>query len=276
MTLAGDTTEFRGGLLETIERQALCGWYEATSQLSLTGFNWNLEQIGDALCSVTTTEPSILVNRVLGLGSENAPTRDQLVDIRQLYKEAGVERFFLHITPEIMGPDMEQMLIAAGYQRYRGWMKFTRSPGAVGPASTDLMVRKIGPDEAADFAAIVAPAFNMTPASQPALAALANDPHWHLYMSFEGNRTAGTGGIYVRGAAAYTDWGATHPDFRRRGSQTAILNARVQLALSMGCTTIVTMTGEAVPGDPQHSYSNILKMGFCEAYLRENWIPAES
>lgn len=276
MTLTGDTTELRGGLIETIERQALVGWYEATSQQDLIGFNWNLEQIGDALCSVSTTEPSILVNRVLGLGSEIAPTRDQLVDIRQLYEEAGVSRFFLHITPEIMSPDTEQMLIAAGYQRHRGWMKFTRSPGEVGQARTDLTVRKIGPDEAADFAAIVAPAFDMTPASEPALAALVNDPHWHLYMSFEGNSPAGTGGIYVRGDAAYTDWGATHPDFRRRGSQTAILNARVRFALSMGCTTIVTMTGEAVPGDPQHSYSNILRMGFSEAYLRENWIPAES
>ncbi len=29
------------------------------------------------------------------------------------------------------------------------------------------------------------------------------------------------------------------------------------------------MTGEAVPEDPQHSYSNILRAGFSEAYLRE-------
>jgi GNAT superfamily N-acetyltransferase len=95
-------------------------------------------------------------------------------------------------------------------------------------------------------------------------------------MSFEGNRPAGTGGVYVRGDSAYLDWGATHPDFRRRGSQTAILNARVQFAFSMGCKMVVTMTGEAVPGDPQHSYSNILKTGFTEAYLRENWVPAAS
>jgi len=59
-------------------------------------------------------------------------------------------------------------------------------------------------------------------------------------------------------------------------SQTAILNVRIQAALDTACTNIVTMTGEAVPGDPQHSYSNILKRGFEEAYLRENWIPADS
>jgi hypothetical protein len=36
------------------------------------------------------------------------------------------------------------------------------------------------------------------------------------------------------------------------------------------------MTGEAVPGDDQHSYHNIERAGFEEAYLRENWIPAGS
>jgi GNAT superfamily N-acetyltransferase len=153
-------------------------------------------------------------------------------------------------------------------------MKFARGPGDVDPVNTDLAIRRIGPDETADFAAIVVPAFDMSPAFRPAVAALANDPDWYLYMSFDGTRPAGTGAVYIRGKAAYTDWGATHPDFRQRGSQTAILNARINDALAAGCTTIVTMTGEAVPGDPQHSYNNILKRGFAEAYLRENWIPA--
>ena len=271
-----DTAARNGELTETIERQALLGWYEAASQLELPGYEWSLAQIGDAMCSVSATEPSILVNRVLGIGSQATPTFEQLVEIQRLYREAGVSRFFLHVVPQIMGPDTEKLLTITGYRRHRGWMKFTRGPGDVGPVTSDLTIRQIGPDEAANFAAIAAPAFDMTLACQPALAALANDPHWHLYMSFDGTRPAGTGAIYIRGNAAYTDWAATHPDFRRRGSQTAILNARIQDALNAGCTTIVTMTGEAIPGDPQHSYSNILKRGFSEAYLRENWIPAES
>ncbi len=270
------TAAHNGELTETIERQALLGWYEAASQLELPEYDWNLEQIGDAMCSVSGTEPSILVNRVLGVGSQATPTLEQLVEIQRLYREAGVSRFFLHVGPQIKGPDTKKLLTVAGYRRHRGWMKFTRGPGDVGPVTTDLTVRQIGPDEAAEFAAIAAPAFDMTPACQPALAALANDPHWHLYMSFDGTRPAGTGAIYIRGNAAYTDWAATHPDFRRRGSQTAILNARIHDALKAGCTTIVTMTGEAIPGDPQHSYSNILNRGFSEAYLRENWIPADS
>lgn len=258
---------------ENIERQALLAWFEAAT--SLTEYDWRIEKIGDALCSVSATDPSILINRVLGVGSGAVPTVDQLVEIRSLYSEAGVSRFFLHVIPDQLGPGAEELLTAAGYKKYRGWMKFVRGPGDLPVAKSDLSVRRIGPEDSADFAAIAVPAFDVTAKSEPAIAALANDPHWRLFMSFDGIRPAGTGAVYVRGQAAYTDSAATHPDFRRRGSQSVILKARIREALKAGCTTIVTMTGEAVDGDPQHSYSNILRSGFSEAYLRENWIPAE-
>lgn len=260
-------------LTETIERQALLGWFEAASKLDLAGIDWNLKQVGDALCSVSATEPSILINRVLGFGSQATPTREQLDEIQGLYRDAGVSRFFLHILPQVLSPETEALLNDAGFRRHRGWMKFTRDDAEVDAIDTELTIRQVGPDEAADFAGIVGPAFDIGPAFEPALAALANDPNWHLYMSFDGTRPAGTGGLYIHGKNAYTDWGATHREFRRRGSQTAILNARIRHALDAGCTMIATMTGEAVPGDPQHSYSNILKRGFSEACLRQNWIP---
>ena len=263
-------------LTETVERAGLVAWFRATVQLDLQDFDWRLEEAGDALCSVSATEPSILINRVLGLGINSTPSRQQLDEIKRIYQDAGISRFFLHIVPQLMQPDTEQLLKDSGFKRYRGWMKFKRGATDVEPVMTDLEVRRIGRDEAAEFAAIVAPAFDMSPASEPVIAALANEPDWHLYMSFDDSRPAGTGAVYIKGRFAYTDWGATHPDFRRRGSQTAILNARISDALAAGCTTIITMTGEAVPGDPQHSYSNILKRGFAESYLRENWIPTDS
>lgn len=80
----------------------------------------------------------------------------------------------------------------------------------------------------------------------------------------------------MKNGIGYLDFGATHPEFRRRGGQTGLLNMRIGAALDAGCTSIVTMTGEAVPGDEQHSYHNIERAGFKAAYLRENWIPAAS
>jgi len=262
--------------LEAIEHQAIEAWFRAAMAVDTGTFRWSRVHQGDALCYMSSTEPSILVNRVLNVGSRYRPTLDQLNDIRALYKSASRSRFFLHVIPDLLGPDYATLLGEAGYKKYRGWMKFVRGQGEVGAVTTDLSIRRIGPDNAAAFASIVGNAFDFDSVFQPAIAALVNDPNWHAYMSFDGDIPAGTGGLYMRDGVGYLDFGATHPDFRCRGGQTGVLNTRIRDALDAGCTSIVTMTGEAVPGDEQHSYRNIQKAGFEEAYLRENWIPADS
>jgi len=259
-------------LAEIVEAQALQSWFDSVS--ASPRCKWSLVTIGDAQCYVSATESSILVNRVLGLGSVGQPTTDQLTRIRQFYEDAGVSRFFLHVLPDRFGPDYATLLQAAGYERYRGWMKFSRGAGEVAPVTTDLSLRQIGPEHASAFAAIVSDAFDFDVDFQAAIAALISAPNWRVYMSFDGATPAGTGALFMHGGMAYLDFGATHPKFRRRGAQSGILSMRICAALEAGCTSIVTMTGEAVPGDEQHSYRNIQKAGFEETYLRENWIPA--
>ena len=261
--------------LEKIEQQALDAWFDTAQFITSDELQWTRATIGEAICYVSSTEPSILVNRVLNLGDTRPPTHEELIDIRSLYREAGVTRFFLHVFPASLRSDYEELLADAGFKRYRGWMKFCRGDGVVNPITSELDVRRIGPEDAAAFASIVGDAFDFGKDFQPAIAALLSDQNWHVYMSFDGDTPAGTGAMYCSDATAYLDFGATQPDHRRRGSQSAILSTRIRAALDAGCTSIVTMTGEAVPGDEQHSYRNIQRAGFVEEYLRENWIPQD-
>jgi GNAT superfamily N-acetyltransferase len=259
---------------ESVEYQALVAWFDAAK--AHTSTDWAMHEVGDATCFVSPDEPSILVNRVLGLGSESTPTTEQLIAIRRIYTSAGVNRFFLHVLPDALGPGGEERLAEAGYEKYRGWMKFARGEGPVREATTDLVIREIGRDAAADFASIAGNAFDFGASFQPAIAAIVDAPGWRVFMSFDDGTPAGTGALFVSDGLGYLDFGATDPAFRRRGSQTALLGARIRDALDTGCHTIVTMTGEAVPGDAQHSYRNIEKAGFVTSYLRENWIPSDS
>ncbi|MDX1480141.1 MAG: hypothetical protein R3315_00610 [Woeseiaceae bacterium] len=260
--------------MEGIERAGFEAWYEAVGQAGLPDFDWSLVRVGDALCSVCPSEPSILVNRVFGPGPGSSPTLDDLVEIREIYLEAGITRFFLHVLPDNDDPGLEDRLMEAGFRRYRGWMKFARGPGPVPDAQTDLTVRRIFGANADAFAAIVTGAFDLRPSTRPAVAALAGAEGWWLYMAFDGDTPAGTGALFMRDGMGSLDWGATAPRFRRRGSQSAILRMRLKDAFGAGCEQVVTMTGEAVPGEEQVSYANILKAGFDERYLRENWVPA--
>ena len=259
---------------ERVETRALQAWHACFVDAGIAGFDWRLVEVGDAICSVCSSDPNILLNRVLELGSGGPPDRTQLLDIRSVYAEAGIARFFLHLVPGRKDADTEAVLASAGYEKYRGWMKFVRGAGDIREPATDLEVRPVGLEHGDAFAAIVGPAFDMLPASEPVLALLPGVAGHHAFMSFAGDTPAGTGVVFVDGNVGALDWGATHPDFRQRGGQTAVLSTRIRFALDAGCSMVCTMTGEAVPGDPQHSYGNILRSGFEEAYLRENWVPA--
>ena len=99
---------------ESVEQWALQNWFDAASAQATSSYDWSCERIGDALCYVSSSEPSILVNRVLEIGSQAPPTVGQLVEIRKLYRDAGVSRFFLHLIPDLLGPGRHDLPAEAG------------------------------------------------------------------------------------------------------------------------------------------------------------------
>lgn len=56
------------------------------------------------------------------------------------------------------------------------------------------------------------------------------------------------------------------------GVQAALLARRLSEAAARGAKVAVTETGERLPDQPSHSYRNILRAGFQEMYLRQNYL----
>ncbi len=260
---------------ERIERIALEELHEAADDAMRARLGLRKEILGTALVSLASGDPeNILLNRAIGLGVEAEAEPGEVARIAALYRQAGVTKSFIHLTPESMPASLEGELEAEGLVRRRAWVKFLRNMDAPPPeARSSLDVREIGPEHAMDFARIAAFGFDMAEESEPMIAGLVGRPGWHLFMSFDGDRPAGTGALFVRDGMGWCDWGATHPDFRRRGGQGAVLAARIAKAAELGCRLMATTTGEAVEGDPQHSYSNIERAGFRAAYTRANFGP---
>jgi GNAT superfamily N-acetyltransferase len=223
--------------VEEVERHELATLHGAADDALKARLQLQSVTVGGALVSIAGALPpsSIVVNRTIGLGLSGPEDPETIRRIVALYREAGVARYFVHVHPDAQPPGIRDWLLEAGLEKARGWMKFTRGRDAPPPAATDLTIR-------------------------PAVTA-------------DGDEPAGTGGLYVRDGIGFCDFGATAPAFRRRGSQSALLRRRIMDAIDMGCRMIVTETGEEVEGDPQHSYKNILRMGFEEAYVRENYAP---
>jgi GNAT superfamily N-acetyltransferase len=260
---------------EWIERAALEDVYraappEVARQLGLQPFSH-----GGAFVGLAARLPAsaIVVNRTIGLGVTTPATREQVDEIVGAYAAAGVERYFVHLNPKSTPAELAGWLQGAGLEAARGWQKFERPLDPVAPVRSGLQIRRVGREHGEDFARIACNAFDAGEQAIPWLAELPGRPGWHVFMSFDDGRPAGTGAIHVADGQAWFDFAATAPDFRRRGSQTALLARRIEHALELGCRRLLTCTGKAVPGDPQHSYRNLLKAGFRETTTRPNFAP---
>lgn len=258
---------------EEIERLALeelhnCATPQLRTELGIKG-----DFVGSGFVSVASALPAsaIVINRAIGLGLSKPETEQTLERTVRAYD--GVARYFVQVHPDAKPETIGQSLMALGLEKARGWQKFERGREIVSDQQTDLNVKLIGAEHASASAKIVCDGFDLGGAAQPWLALLPTCDRWHVFVAFDGDQPAGTGAVFIDGDVAWTDFGATAPDFRKRGAQSALLAARVQFALDHGCSRGFTCTGEDVPGDPQHSYSNILRCGFKETYVRANYAP---
>ena len=233
----------------------------------------HLERIDGTVVSIVASDPSPLFNRALGLGLHGPATENGIERICAAYREHDVERFYLGVHPAARPDGIDQLLAKAGLKPARGWMKFERGPDPAPTADSNLEVREIDAAHIDDFGRIAASAYGMTPEAAGLVRGLVERPGFHLYMTFDGDTPAGTGGMAIDGECAWFEWAATDPAFRQRGSQRALLARRIEDAVAAGCTRLLTCTGEAVPGDPQHSYHNIEWAGFEPKFVRENWVP---
>ncbi len=260
---------------EFIERAALADLQAAATPELAEALGLGAVEVGSALVSLAARLPAsaIVINRTIGLGLSSPASENAVRELVGAYRRAGVARFFVQRHPSAQPARLVDWLLAAELERARAWQKFSRGRAAPPNIETGLRIEEIGPERGEAFARIACDAFDLGDAAVPWLARLPGRPGWHVFMSFDGDEPAGTGTLFCRDGFAWFDFGATAPRFRRRGSQSALLARRVRHALDLGCRALFTCTGEAVPGDPQHSYGNIKKAGFQEDYLRENYAP---
>ncbi|WP_158275492.1 GNAT family N-acetyltransferase [Maritimibacter sp. 55A14] len=90
------------------------------------------------------------------------------------------------------------------------------------------------------FARIVCAGFDLCEAAEPWLARLPEAKGWHAYIAWDGNEPAGCAALFLSGEAAFTDFAATDPVFRKRGVQSANLAYRLHAAREMGVTRVHT------------------------------------
>jgi len=223
--------------------------------------------LGDGALAVrvSAAAENAYLNHALGVS-----TVEQLDAVGPFYGDSH------HAVSPAPSARLDAELIERGYEPGYAWMKFARGVEPLEPAPTDLVVCEIDRDRAADFARCVVEGFETPPRFGDWLAQLPGRDGWHCFAAYEGDEPAASGALFVCEDVGWCGIAATRSAFRRRGAQSAILAARVRRAAELGCTLVVTETGELVDDRPSNSYRNILRAGFEPQYLRANYFPKAS
>ena len=222
------------------------------------------EEGGVLALSVATLSGSRMFNRAVGISGEG-----DLDAVDRFFRTRGCA----YVLSPAPGRELDGLLEGRGLTPDYGWMKFTRA-AAVVSAPSELRVERIGQERSAAFGRIVAAAFAAPAWVADWVAALPGRDAWTCFLSFAGDEPVGAGAVHVSGPAAWLGLGATLPEHRGKGSQSAIFAARISEAKEQGCTIVVTETGEQTKGAASGSYRNILRAGFSERYVRPNWASA--
>jgi GNAT superfamily N-acetyltransferase len=258
--------------LETVEFDASVDLWRAAPDAVRGAHAIEVRGIGTATCMTSRgIEPPALFRRAVGLGVAHEASEADLDAVVAHMASRGA-RYCVPVAAPYRPSALGAWLERRGFTRGYAWMKFSRPCDASLKAPTDLEVRVAGPELGADFGRVVAEGFGLPAAIASWVSALPGRPHWLCVMAFAGSAPAAAGAAYVNGEYAWLGFGATLPAFRRHGAQNALLARRLTEAASRGARTAVTETGERLPDKPSNSYRNILRAGFEERYLRQNWM----
>lgn len=232
---------------------------------------------GASLCLTARGIDHPFFNRVMGVGLDG-PAEDALVWAADHYGSVGIRRWMLQVPPHAESDTFRAASSAHGVIRLPGWTKHVVSTSTDVSARSELRVEPVR-DRAAQWARIVADGFGFPAPLTPWLEALADRDDWHLYLALDGDEAVAAAALYVgppmssdppMGELTLT---ATLPDHRGRGAQSKLVARRIRDARDMGLDWIVTETDEQLPGRPNPSYRNLIRLGLPARYVRGNWGP---
>jgi len=250
----------------SLKMKRLAIWLDGRIQPdSLTRKQFHGSPFGDGYVTIDPDRQgpfaSVNLNRVYLCGTEAGLESDSIVRLIDLFTAEGVKRFFVWLSP---GPDMDVVrgwLEESGLSRVRrtGYPTLCRNASSPLQFTTDLEVREVNAIE------IEAARDQLGETLWPEYARSAGQPGFFHYMAFDGTRPVAIAALCVFEDLGYLMAAATAESHRQRGAQQALIARRIARAEQRGCSTLVSETLYML----EHSYRNLQRAGFREAYEKE-------
>lgn len=211
------------------------------------------------------------VTQTFGLGLFDPVTVADLARIEQFFAERGAPTH--HEVCPIAGNSLLPLLVDRGYSPIEMSTVLYLPPTAgreVAPVNPELQVRIAGSEELDQWAQTSADGWSQDTEFAHMILDLARivaarKGSYPFVAELDGRMIA-TGSLNIEGPVALLAGASTVPEFRNRGAQGALLEARLQFAAKQGCE-LAMMAAE--PGS--RSQRNAERQGFRIAYTRTKW-----
>jgi hypothetical protein len=212
-------------------------------------------------------------NRVVGLGVAEPAAEADVETASRFFLDLGREQSVIHVSPGARPPELEAWLGARGYVPGARWMKSWHDVESLTPPDPRFRIERIDAELAPVFQEVCYTAFGAPESLFDVAGATVGRAGWAHYLGFDGDTPVATGAMRLKTGVAWLGYGATLESHRGRGWHTEMLLRRLLDARAIGAWLAVTETGEETEAIPvNHSYRNMLRVGFRPAYARQNWV----
>jgi len=218
--------------------------------------------------------PGSPVTQTFGLGLFESPSPEDLDQIEHFFESRGAATH--HEVSPFAGASTLQILCSQGYEPIEISNVLYRPielpvETAANKLTDQIQIRVVGEEEADLWSDVNARGWmhdhpDFEPFVREIAALLVNRENSPCFLAEIDGKPGAAGLIAVHeGVALFAGW-STLPEFRRRGLQTALLEARMRYAREQGCDLAMIV---AEPGS--NSQRNAQRQGFSIAYTRIKW-----
>ena len=257
---------------ERAEASALMAFMRAASPQISGQLGGSLFTEAGVVAAFVPAADVLALNRVIGLGVQSAASETLIDRIIGAARAAGVRRLFVQLTPDAQPADITKWLEARGAVPHNRWVRLWRGVHEAPLPQATLKVTRVDKRHANAFGHVVRIAFGMPEAIEPWLISTVGKPGWSHYAVRNQTKVVGTAAMFSSNQVAWLGFAATLPDHRGAGAQSSLIAIRLRDADELGCRIAVTETMEETPERPSQSYRNMLRLGFHEAYRRQNYV----